>query len=41
MVVGSGKEARTVHFLVILRVLREYLQFYFRVKVSCKLQSWS
>ena len=37
MVVGSTKEAQTVLFLVILRVLVECLQFHFRVNVSCKL----
>ena len=34
LVVGGSKEARTVSFLVILRVLVAYVQFYFRVHVS-------
>ena len=37
MLVGGSKEAPTVLFLVILRVLIAYLQFYFKVEVSCKL----
>ena len=32
----GGKETRTVPFLVFLRVLVVYVQFYFRVQGSCK-----
>ena len=34
--VDGSEEAQTVPFLVILRVLVAYLQFYFRLQVSCK-----
>ena len=37
MVVGGSKESQMVLFLVILQIPKVYLQFYFRVKVSCKL----
>ena len=37
MVVRGSKETRIVLFLSILRVLVPYLQSYFRVKISCKL----
>ena len=36
LVVGGSKETRTVSFLVILRILVAYVQFYFRVHVSCR-----
>ena len=34
--VDGSKEAQTVPFLVILRVLVAYVKFYFRLQVSCK-----
>ena len=36
MVVGVRKEGQTVPFLIILRVLVAYAQFYSRVQISCK-----
>ena len=37
MVVGGSKESQMVLFLVILQIPKTYLQFYFKVKVTCKL----